>query len=164
MKTFLIPKSARLIPTGETKNFHKLRNQQYGPDKFKCYNDWFYFIHVDPYLRWIHAMGMILGLILYFFSAYKFFLFGVNKESIGIFFSGVFFFYFLPLISHYFYEGRGQKPTPDKFHSTLIPVIHINLMTLTGRYDKWLKKFIIKYPFTSVAWQLEERQKRNKIY
>ncbi len=86
----------------------------------------------------------------------------MNLEVVIIFFSGMFFFYFLPLISHFIYDGGTAKSTPDKFHSTLIPVIHINLLTLTGRYDNWLRNYIQKYPFTVEAWELEERNVRKK--
>ena len=155
--SILQPKFARIIPNSESRKFHMDRNEVYTPDKFQNYNDWFYFIHVDPFLRWVHALGMVTGFILYYFSAYELWLTGLSLSVVVKFLLGVFFFYFLPLISHYFYDGGSAKSTPDKFHSTLIPVIHINLMTLTGTYDKWLRKFILKYPFTVDAWKLEEK-------
>lgn len=156
--SILQPKFSRLIPNQESRAFHMERNQKFTADKFQIYNDWFYFIHVDPIIRWIHAVGMVLGFILYYFSAYEWWIAGFSTSVVAKFFVGVFFFYFLPLISHYIYDGGSAKSTPDRFHSTLIPVIHINLLTLTGRYDKWLRKFIQKYPFTVEAWQLEEKE------
>lgn len=162
MKTYLIPRSARLIPNRETRSLHQSRNEMYKPDKFDSYNDWFYFIHVDPYIRWIHAIGMMIGVFLFIVSAYEFFLFGFKWTAVIEFLIGVLFFYFLPLISHYIYDGGSAKSTPDRFHSTLIPVIHINLMTLTGTYDRWLRKFIQKYPFTYEAWDLREENVRNQ--
>lgn len=155
--SILQSKFARLIPNRTSRQFHLKRNEQFTPDKFQTYNDWFYFIHVDPFLRWIHAIGMVLGCIQYYFSAYELWLTGISLSVVVKFLVGVFFFYFLPLISHYIYDGGTAKSTPDKFHSTLGPVIHINLLTLTGTYDKWLRKFILKYPFTVEAWQLEEK-------
>lgn len=159
MNNSLSPKWARPIPNKESRKFHQERNDRYTPDKFEHYNDWFYFIHVDPFTRWIHAIGMVIGFIFYFISGYELWIFGLNAGVVIKFLVGVFFFYFLPLISHYIYDGGSAKSTPDKFHSTLIPVIHINLLTLTGQYDKWLRKFMIKYPFTREAWQLEEKAK-----
>lgn len=156
MQSYLRSKFSRLIPNSESRAFHRARNAQYTPEKFNSYNDWFYFIHVDHYLRWIHAVSMVIGFFLYFISAYKLWIFGLKADTVITFFVGVFFFYFLPLISHFIYDGGTAKSTPDKFHSTLIPVIHINLMTLTGTYDSWLRKFMVKYPFTQDAWQLEE--------
>lgn len=162
MKTNLIPKSARILPTKESRQFHRFRNDIYTVEKFQSYNDWFYFIHVDPFIRWVHAIGMVIGLILYFIAGYKFWILGFNLEVAVIFFCGIFFFYFLPLISHFIYDGGTAKSSPDKFHSTLIPVIHINILTLSGRYDLWLRSFIAKYPFTVEAWELEERHVREK--
>lgn len=158
MNTQLKSRFSRLIPSRESRAFHVSRNAVYTPDKFETYNDWFYFIHVDHYLRWIHAVSMVIGFFLYFIAAYKLWIFGFKLDTFATFFVGMFFFYFLPLISHYIYDGGSAKSTPDKFHSTLIPVIHINVMTLFGTYDSWLRKFIVKYPFTTEAWQLEEKQ------
>lgn len=158
MKSILIPKSARLIPSKDSRAFHLKRNEKYQMSHFKSYNDWFYFIHVDPYIRGIHAFGMMIGLMLFLFSFYRFFLLGFSATVVIQFLVGVFFFYVLPLISHYIYDGGTAKSTPDKFHSTLGPVIHINLMTLTGTYDGWLRKFIEKYPFTKEAWELEDKK------
>lgn len=158
MTNHLIPKSSRLLPSKASRQFHLERNRKYGPDKFQCYNDWFYFIHIDPILRWWHGLGMMTGIIFYIFAALDLWVFGLGLSCIIKFLVGVFFFYFLPLISHFIYDGGTAKSSPDKFHSTLIPVVHINLLTLTGSYDSWLRKFIEKYPFTKDAWDLEEKK------
>lgn len=160
MNKVYFSRHSRLVPTKSSREFHLERNARYTPEKFQSYNDWFYFIHVDPFIRWIHAFGMIIGCFLYIISIYEFIIFGFGWAPVIKFFAGMFFFYFLPLISHFIYDGGTAKSTPDKFHSTLVPVIHINLLTITGRYDKWLRKFIQKYPFTVEAWQLEERDVR----
>lgn len=158
MKKFYISKQSRLVPTKSSKDFHRERNARYSPDKFQTYNDWFYFIHVDPYVRWIHAFGMIVGIFLYIISLYEFLIFGFGFAPVLKFFLGMFFFYFLPLISHHLYDGGEIKTPASKLIPTLIPVIHINFLTITGRYDQWLRKFIKKYPFTVEAWQLEEKE------
>lgn len=148
---------SKLIPTESSRNFHRKRNLKYTPDKFETYNDWFYFIHIDPFTRWVHAFGMITGSFIYLLSIYRFFILGLSFGLILQIFTGMFFFFFLPLLSHYFYDGGQAKSTPDKFHSTLLPVIHINLMTITGTYDSWLNEFVKKYPFTVEAWELIEK-------
>ena len=158
MKNGLIPKSFRLIPNKTTRLFHLERNHQYGPEKFQSYNDWFYFIHVDPMIRWWHAISMVVGTLFYIFAALDAWVFGAGWSLLIKIMLGMFFFYFLPLISHYVYDGGTANLSPNRFHSTFIPVVHINLMTLTGQYDPWLRKFIIKYPFTYEAWDLEEKK------
>jgi hypothetical protein len=163
MDSYLVPRSARLFPTQKSRSFHIERNTIYTSDKFNTYNDWFYFIHIDPYLRWVHAFGMVVGVIFFSISFYNFWILGLNSFPITLCLIGTFFFYFLPLLSHYYYDGGGAKSSPDSYLSTFIPVIHINLLTLTGRYDRWLRKFIIKYPFTVEAWELVERAKKLKI-
>ena len=129
----------------------------YLPDKFECYNDWFYFIHVDPVIRKWHAFGMVVGTLFYLFSAYEAIAHGITY-ALGVYLLiGAFFFYFLPLISHYVYEGGTAKSSLDRLHSTFKPVIHINILTLTGRYDEWLREFMNKYPFIREAWELVEK-------
>lgn len=157
MKKQLLPKSARLIPSKSSREFHLKRNELYTADKFQSYNDWFHFIHIDPYIRWIHAVGMVIGSVLYLICAYKVWVHGFKLDLLLLFFTGVFFFYVLPLISHYIYDGGTAKSSPDRFHSTFGTVIHINLLTLSGRYDSWLRNFVKKYPFTIKAWELEEK-------
>lgn len=159
MKKILVPKYARLFPNTESRKFNRARNAEFTPDKFLSYNDWFYFIHVDPYLRLIHALGMTIGTFLYVIAGYKLYLFGFKLGVLVEFLTGVFFFYFLPLLSHYFYDGGSAKAEPDKLLPTFIPVIHINFLTISGRYDRWLREFIKKYPFTLEAWKLEERER-----
>lgn len=157
MKTILWPKYSTFIPTRQSRSFHIRRNSIYTPDKFETYNDWFYFIHLDPHARMIHAFGMVVGTFLYFISFYKFIIFGLTWNLVFTILMAAFFFFFLPLISHYIYDGGGAKSTPDKFLPTFLPVIHINLMTITGKFDPWLRDFVKKYPFTIEAWGLEER-------
>lgn len=157
MRSYLISKHSKLIPTSESREFHRKRNAEFSPDKFQSYTDWFYFIHIDHYMRWFHAISMVIGCSLYIISAYKLWIFGLKADTVITFFTGMFFFYFLPLISHFIYDAGSAKAGPDKFLPTFIPVIHINFMTLTWTYDSWLRKFIEKYPFVIEAWQLEER-------
>ncbi len=152
----LKPRYSRPVPTKASRAFHKERNRRYTPEQFNTYNDWFYFIHIDPYTRALHALGMVIGVSSYALSLYLFVSTGLQLEAFVALFSGAFFFYVFPLLSHYLYDGGGAKSTPDKFLPTLLPVIHINLMTLTGRFDPWLREFVKKYPFTREAWALEE--------
>ena len=156
MNKKLTPRSTSILPRKSFRQFHIDRNLQYGPQKFETYNDWFYFIHVDPVIRWWHALGMVIGMGFYLAAASEALSNGITWTAGGLTGAGMFFFYFLPLISHYVYDGGSAKSTPDRFHSTLYPVIHINLLTLTGRYDRWLRTFIGKYPFTREAWDLRE--------
>jgi hypothetical protein len=152
----LIPRFSQLLPNKESRLFHSERSRHYGIDQFQTYNDWFYFIHIDPVLRWWHAIGMVIGTTYFVKMGLDYKAFGIGKIMGIHYLLGVFFFYVLPLMSHYFYDGGHSKSTVKQFHSTLIPVIHINFLTLTGLYDSWLRNFIKKYPFTIKAWELKE--------
>jgi hypothetical protein len=162
-KTFLISKKSKIWPTQDTKDFHLVRNKKFQPSKFQTYNDWFYFIHIDQYVRLGHAFGMFLGLFFFTITIYKLVIFGLSINLISPLAVGTFFFYFFPLLTHIFYEGNCFEggtaiAPPSKFLTTLIPVIHINLMTVSGTYDGWLRNFIKKYPFIKDAWELEEKE------
>jgi len=158
MRKVLVPKFSSFIPRKENREFHKERNLTYTPDHFQTYTDWFYFIHIDPYARRVHAFGMVAGVYLYVISAYKIWVFGLNLNVLLNILMAAFFFFYLPLISHYVYDGGKAKSTPKMFLPTFLPVIHINLLTLSGKYDQWLRKFILKYPFTVKAWELQEKE------
>ena len=159
MKKILVPKYSSFIPRKENREFHKERNIKYTPVHFETYTDWFYFIHIDPYARRAHAFGMVLGTFVYVISFYKFWVFGLTFKFLFQIHLAAFFFFYLPLISHYVYDGGKAKSTPKMFLPTFLPVIHINLLTLTGNYDQWLRTFILKYPFTVEAWKLEENDR-----
>lgn len=56
---------------------------RYTSEKFETYNDWFYFIHVDLYLRIVHALEMVLGPLYYIFSVYTLWIHGVGPDFLG---------------------------------------------------------------------------------
>ncbi len=150
-KTKLIPLEARFFPSKEQRLNSKRRNQEYTKDDFETYNDWFYFIHIDPAQRFVHAFGMYVGT---FFFAMIFIEWSIL--SILYYLLGVFFFYVLGIISHFIYDSASAKSEPKYFLHTLIPVIKFNLLTTFGGYDKSLRAFTKKYPFVIKAYDLVE--------
>ena len=118
---------------------------------FKTYNDWFYFIHIDPAQRIVHAFGMFAGsyFFIMLFLEWSF-------KSIVYYLLGVFFFYVLGIISHLIYDKGTAKSDPKYFIPTFIPVIKFNILTSLGIYDNSLRRFCDKYPFTVKAYDLVE--------
>ena len=152
----LVPKNSRFFPTTEQRKQSAARVQNYPPEKFETYNDWFFYIHIDPVQRMIHTFGMYVGL--FFFTMI---FIDWSYQSIYYYLLGVFFLYGLGVISHLIYDQGQAKSAPRYFLSTLIVVIEFNLATTFGYYDKKLRKFIEKYPFVKEAYELEEIKRRD---
>jgi hypothetical protein len=151
----LIPSYSRFFPSKEQREVAAKANREFNVDSFDTYNDWFYFIHINPAQRLLHAFGM--------FTGFSFFFRSIIELNIIYFFIGTFFFYFLGLISHFIYDKATARSGPKHFLSTLWPVIRINLHTSFGIYDKSLRAFVEKYPFVSNIHDLQEVPKKNVI-
>jgi hypothetical protein len=144
------PKNTRWIMDPTTRALNLKRVSSFGPDKFDSYQDYFFFVHIDPIQRFWHSMGMIVGLFFFYMLFYSW-----DLWSILYYFLGVFFFYGVGVLSHAYYDGHSGKSEIRYFHVTTPTVIKINLLTLTGLYQNYLKKFIQKYPFTVDAFDME---------
>lgn len=156
--TILIPRHSRFFPNASQRQLSAQRNVQYQKGLFKSYNDWFYFIHIDPAQRYLHSFGMFVGI---FFFAMIFIEW--SKLSFIFYILGVFFFYVLGIISHLIYDKGTARSEPKFFISTLLPVISINITTLLGSYDHNLREFIKRYPFVLEAYDLIEIDKRDVL-
>ena len=144
------PKNTKWIMDPATKAKNLKRVLAFGPERFDCYQDYFFFVHIDPVQRFWHSMGMVVGLFFFTMLFYSW-----SIWSILFYFLGVFFFYGIGVISHAYYDGHSGKSEIKYFHITTPTVIKINLLTLSGLYQKYLDKFIQKYPFTVEAFELE---------
>jgi len=147
----LVPRHSRLFPSQEFREECRQRIAAHPPNRFETYNDWFYFIHIDPVQRWIHAFGMFVGT--FFFGAM---LWAWSWWSLPFYGLGVFFFYGFGVISHKIYDRGEAKSDPKYFLTTLWPVIAINLTTVLFLYDRQLRTFVLKYPFVREAFDLVE--------
>jgi hypothetical protein len=156
--TLLLPLHSRLIPNQVLRNKALDRNTQYKIENFESLEDWFFFTHIDPVQRLIHAVGMYIGL---FFFLLMFIDFGL--QSFIYYILGVFFYYVSGIISHQFYDGGSGRSHPKFLLPTFIPVIKINLATSLGYYDSVLRDFVKKYPFVETSYELKEVPK-DKYY
>lgn len=144
------PKHTKWVMDPTTKSKNLKRVLEFGPERFESYQDYFFFVHIDPIQRFWHSMGMVVGLFFFTLLFYSW-----NIWSILFYFLGVFFFYGIGVISHAYYDGHTGKSEIKYFHITTPTVIKINLLTLTGLYQRNLNKFVQKYPFTVDAFELE---------
>lgn len=150
-KTYLIPRFSHFYPSSSLRETAKqivLRNP---PEKFQNYVDWFFFIHIDPVQRYIHAFGMFVGLALFALMIWEW-----SWWSGVYLIVGSFFFYGFGILSHMIYDKGTARSSPKYFHETIWPVIEINLLTVTGGYDKKLRAFLSRYPHLSQEMDLVE--------
>lgn len=153
---FKIPQSSRFIPIRAERQrlFEAIRNRN--KEDFHSYWDWFFYIHICPISRFIHWVGMLLGL--YFYTQ---FFFEIGKVSWWISLSdliiGIICFYYFGVISHLIYDNIAGKVVPKYWYITFWAVIYINLITMFGLYGRELKKQIKKYPFINDDWQLVDK-------
>lgn len=150
----LIPRVSSFFPSFETRVKAQEIVKNNPPEKFQNYKDWFFFIHIDPAQRYVHSFGMVVGT---FFFAMIFIEWSLL--SILYYLLGVFFFYGFGLISHFTYDKGQAKSHPRYFHLTIFITAYFNFLTLFGMYDKALRRFIDKYPFTTKEFDLIEVKK-----
>ncbi len=150
----LVPRHSRLFPSPEFREEARLRIANIPKERFETYVDWFYYIHIDPVQRWVHAFGMFVGAG--FFGAM---VAAWGWWSIPFYLIGVFFFYGFGVISHQIYDRGEAKSEPKYFLLTLWLVISINLTTVLMTYDAGLRRFVAKYPFAAEAFDLIEMER-----
>lgn len=157
-KKILVPRYSSFIPTKQQRIHAAEINNRYPIDRFANERDWFFFFHVDPAIRIIHAFGMNIGLVFFLWailewSLLSFLLWGV----------GVFFFYYLGVLTHILYDGGSAKVEQRHLITTFWPVMAMNFRTTFGRYDKELRHFIQQYPFTFQAHDLIEIERKDLL-
>ncbi len=155
MKKILIPKESSFFPSKRLREINSLIPIKYGPDFFETYNDWFYFIHIDPVQRLIHSIGMLIGYAMFLALSIDL-INGFQIYHLLGFLIATFFYYGFGLFSHLIFDGGKAMSTPGHFIETL-PVVHsFNFLTLIGKYDNSLRTFVKKYPFVVEAYDLIE--------
>lgn len=141
-------------PSPNVRAASRNRVAAFEPAQFEKYSDYFFFIHIDPILRFWHALGMIAGIgffVLLLFNWTNWY------WNVVYYVLGVFFFYIVGIISHHVYDGGGAKTERKQFFDSFPTVIYINLLTATGLYQSRLRRFVEKYPFTIEAYALVPR-------
>jgi hypothetical protein len=147
----LRPRNTSLFISSQMRESNSERVKIYGPNKFNSYEDWFFFVHIDPYQRFWHCIGMFIGTFFFFMLFYSWSLWSLIYYPLG-----VFFFYGLGVLSHRYYDGNSGMSHPRYFYKTTFTVIKINLYTILGLYNRELQRFVKKYPFVLEAFELKE--------
>lgn len=149
------PRRSKWIPTHADRKFAQDRVARWGPEHFETYAEYFFSIHLDPYLRFWHSIGMIVGLIMFSWLISNWIFFHAGwKEDLVLYLLGVLHFYGFGIISHYIYDGGAAKTELGHFWDTTWEVVRFNTLTMTGKYQAELERFLKKYPFLIEAYDL----------
>jgi hypothetical protein len=154
-KKDLFPRNSCWIPTRESRAICRQRVTAAQPSQFKSYQDYFFFLHIDPVLRFWHTIGMFAGVAFFVLLVLNW----TNWYwNVGFYLLGVLFFYGFGILSHYAYDGGAAKTVRKHFLDSTPTVIYINLLTVSFLYQKRLCEFVREYPFTVTAYDLVPKE------
>jgi len=159
--SYLIPKKARFLPSKSDRLQAEEIVKNNTVDKFENIQDWFFFMHINPVQRYVHSFGMLAGLPFYLMTVLAI----LNKDFISsliYLIIATFFFHFVGVLAHIIYDNGQGQTVPKNFIAVFLTIIKINFKTITGTYDKELRRFVHKYPFTMLEHELIEIP-RNRI-
>lgn len=112
------------------------------PNDFENYEDYFYYLHLNQKVRIMHLVGMLGGLLLLPYAIYtlKWWLFVIYFVL----------FYGFGYISHWIFDGVVSRTAAEAPWKSFIYATKINLMCLRPKYVKELDEaFYKKYPFVA---------------
>ena len=155
----LVPQNTRWLPTRKSRQESRERLGCYSSAHFKSYADYFFFLHFDPVLRFWHAIGMWVGIVLFMITP----MVSHSWIQAGVMtFLGFFYFYGFGLLSHMVYDGGAAKTEAGHFLDSMPTVMYINWLSTSGRYQKRLQAFITEYPFTVEVYRLVRRSELHR--
>ncbi len=127
------------------KNTRLQRSEQindFMPQDFENYEDYFYYLHLNQRVRIMHLIGMLGGLCLlpYALITLKWWLFVLYFIL----------FYGFGYISHWIFDGAVSRTAAEAPWKSFIYATKINLLSLRPKYMKKLDdQFYRKYEFVS---------------
>lgn len=158
MKTTLRPRATSLWPSSEERSRSAARVHTFGPERFERYEDYFFFLHIDPRNRAIHVIGMLIGMAWFAWSAML--LYRLSPWCLATFVIGHLFFTGFGVLGHVIYDGTSEARTSARYALKAFPwILAINFRTLSLTYQPLLARFVERYPFAVEAFDLVERER-----
>lgn len=148
-----VPRDAAWWPSADVRARARTRVLEHPPERFACFEDYFFFIHIHPMNRWVHVIGMWIGLAIFGVAAWL--LAVASWWSVPVFFAGHLFFTGLGILGHIVYDGTPEARTDRAYFFKAFPwIIALNLDTMLGRYPRRLATFVERYPWVRDVWDL----------
>ena len=147
------PRDAAWFPSSEARARARARVLETDPERFAHFRHYFFFIHTHPMNRWVHVIGMWIGLGV--FGLAGFWLASGSWLCVPAFVVGHLFFTGFGILGHVLYDGTPEARTNRDYFLKAFPwIIGINVDTMTGRYDRKLADFVERYPWVKETWDL----------
>jgi hypothetical protein len=149
----LRPRDAAWWPSPEVRAKARARIIEHPPEAFAVFEDYFFFIHIHPMNRWVHVLGMWIGLGV--FAGSLAWLLAGSWLCVPTFLVGHLFFTGFGVLGHVLYDGTPEARTDRAYFFKAFPwILRINFETMTGRYPPRLAAFVERYPWVIEAWDL----------
>ena len=100
--------------------------EKFTPEDFENYEDFFYYLHLNNNVRYMHLIGMFGGLI---FLPFAFYL--MTWWAFAIY---IILFYGFGYISHMIFDGLVSRTAAEAPWKSFIYATKINLLALQGHY------------------------------
>ncbi|HEY9842059.1 MAG: hypothetical protein ACAI44_24135 [Candidatus Sericytochromatia bacterium] len=137
-----------------TRAFRQKHIKSYRVSDFESFDDYFFYIHLNPAVRWAHAWGSALGAILLLWGSYLL----IADHSFLTLIVATGLYYGVGFLSHYAFDGvffETGKYDPDasdtpkqafmqSYRSLIMLIVH----TFTGKAIALEKTFVARYPHT----------------
>ena len=126
-------------PTNK-KNERKVLLSKFGPEKFESYEDFFYYLHLNNDVRYMHLIGMFGGLLFLPLAIYL--------MKVWAFVLYFLLFYGFGFLSLWIFDGIVSRTAKEAPWKSFVYATKINLICLRPSYVKRLDaEFFLKYPF-----------------
>ncbi|PKL75932.1 MAG: hypothetical protein CVV27_12855 [Candidatus Melainabacteria bacterium HGW-Melainabacteria-1] len=137
-----------------SRSFRQKHIKTYQIADFDSFDDYFLYIHLNPAVRWAHAWGAVLGVILLIWGLYML----LAERSWIALIVGVGLYYGVGFVSHYVFDGvffetgkyqQGSAASPQQTYlQSYRSLIQLILATLSGKDQALEKAFWARYPHT----------------
>ena len=134
--------------------FRQKHIKTYQVADFDSFDDYFFYIHLNPAVRWAHAWGSALGAILLFWGLYVLIL---DRSWLPLLVATAL-YYGIGFLSHFLFDGvffETGKYDPDAaasprqaFFQSYRSLILLILNTFSGKALALEQAFIARYPHT----------------
>lgn len=128
----------------------------YSGADFKNFDDYFFYLHLNPHVLWAHVWGSCTGVLMFPWAIYCL----IHDRQIWPFLLASVIFYAVGLFSHFTGDGVISA-TGKSFFKSYRCVILLIVNTLNGRVRQLEKEFMETYPHVLWVYDLDAPRPEN---
>lgn len=133
------------MKTTTTRAFRAKHINDYTEADFACFDDYFFYLHLNPHVLWAHAWGSAIGLGLMVWGIYSL----IHDQRPWALLIGAAIYWGVGFGSHWTGDG-AISATGRSFWASYRSVLMLIVDTWTGHFKTREKAFAAKYP--QVLW------------